>query len=166
MTKQEFWDAIKIRYNWSLDGIPSQCIYRASFDVTHALSCKQGGFITLRQNEVRDITSELLDKVCVNVRKGPTLQEVNNEDLSQGGNKSKETLLDISALNFWTTGQRAFSDVRVFNLFAQRHSKMVIEKFFKANKNERKRSYGNRVLQIENGFFTPLVFAANSGIGN
>ena len=69
---------------------------------------------------MRDITSELLDEVCVNVRKRPALNEVNNGDLPHEGNKSKEICLDISALNFWTTGQRAFLDVRVFNLFAQR----------------------------------------------
>ena len=55
LTKQEFWDAIKIRYNWPLDRITSQCICGASCDVKHALSYKKGGFITLRHNEVRDI---------------------------------------------------------------------------------------------------------------
>ena len=165
LTKQECWDAIKIRYNWSVDRIPSQCICGASFGVTHALSCKKGGFIALRHNEVRDITSELLDEVCVDVRKKPILQEVNNEDLPREANKNKEARLDISALNFWTTGQRAFFDVRVFNLFAQRHSKMSVEKCFRANENEKKRTYGNRVLQIEDGSFTPLDFAANGGMG-
>ena len=43
----------------------------------------------LRHNEVRDITSELLDEVCVNVRKEPILQEVNNKYLSKEANKSK-----------------------------------------------------------------------------
>ena len=117
MTKQEFWDAIKIRYNCPLDRITSQCICGASCDVKHALSYKKGGFITLRHNEVRDITSELLDEVCVDVRKEPILLEVNNEDLPWEANKSREAHLDINALNFWTTGQRAFSDVRVFNHF-------------------------------------------------
>ena len=50
--------------------------------------------------------------MCIDVRKEPILQEVNNEDLRQEANKSKEVRLDISALNFWTTGQRAFFDVR------------------------------------------------------
>ena len=161
LTKQEFWDAIKIRYKWPLDRIPSQRICGASFDITHALSCKKGGFMTLRHNEVRDITSDLLDEVCVDVRKEPILQEVSNEDIPQKVNKSKEARLDNNALNFWTTDQRAFLDVKIFNLFAQRHSKIAVEKCFRANENEKKRSYGNRVLQIENGSFTPLVFAPN-----
>ena len=117
--------------------------------------------MTLRHNEVRDITSDLLDEVCVDVRKEPILQEVSNEDIPQKVNKSKEARLDNNALNFWMTGQRAFLDVKIFNLFAQRHSKIAVEKCFRANENEKKRSYGNRVLQIENGSFTPLVFAPN-----
>ena len=146
LTKQEFWDAIRIRYNWSLDRIPAQCICGTSFDVTHALSCKKGGFITLRRNEVRDITLELLDEVCINVRKEPILQEANNEDPPLEANKSKEACFHVSALNFWMTGQRAFFDVRVFTLFAQRHSKMAVEKCFRANENGKKRNYGNPVL--------------------
>ena len=59
LTKQECWDAINIRYKRPRDGIPFQCICGASFDVTHGISCKKGGFITLRHNRVKDITSEL-----------------------------------------------------------------------------------------------------------
>ena len=77
----------------------------------------------------------------------------------------QEDRLDISGLNSWTTGQRASFDVRVFNLFAQRRSKLAVEKCFRANENEKKKSYGNRVFQIKNGSFTPLVFAANGGMG-
>ena len=99
LTKQEFWDTIKIKYNWPLDRIPSQCICGALFDVTHALSFEKGGFSTLRHNEVRDITSELLDEVCVDVRKEPILQEVNNEDPPRKVKKIKEACLDNSTLN-------------------------------------------------------------------
>ena len=74
----------------------------------------------------------------MDVRKEPILQEVNNEDLPREANKSKEARLDISALNFWTTGQRASFGVRVFNLFAQSYSKIAVEKCFRANENKKK----------------------------
>ena len=79
----------------------------------HALSCKKGAFITLRHNKVQDTTTELLNVVWVDVRKEPVLSELNNEDLPQHTNNSKEVRLDISKLNFRTTGQRAFSDISV-----------------------------------------------------
>ena len=166
LTKQEFWDAVHLRYDWPMERLPTYCVCGASFDINHALSCKKGGFITLRHNEVRDITNELLNEVCHDVRKEPILQEVHNEDLQQRAiNNSKEARLDTSALNFWSTGQRAFFDVRVFNTHAQRYRRMGIEKSFRTNENEKKKSYCDRVLQIENGTFTPLVFATNGGMG-
>ena len=42
---------------------------------------------------------------------------------------------------------------------------MAVERCFRANENEKNRSYGNRVLQIENRPFTPLVFATNGIVG-
>ncbi|XP_066916388.1 uncharacterized protein [Clytia hemisphaerica] len=77
LTKQELWDAIRIRYNWPLDRMPSICACGSSFDLAHALSCKKGGFVSLRHNDVRDITSKLLEEVCHEVRTEPILNELN-----------------------------------------------------------------------------------------
>ena len=90
--------------------------------------------------------------MCIDVRKEPIFYEVKIEDLPREAKKSREVRLDVSALNFWTTGQHAFFDVRGFCLFAQRHSKMAAEKCFRANEDEKRRNYGNRVLQIKNRF--------------
>ena len=165
LTKQEFWDAVRIRYNWPLDRVPSTCACGSTFDLAHALSCKKGGFVSLRHNEIRDITSKLLEEVCIDVRKEPLLQELNNEDLPRQANVSREARLDISALNFWTAGQRAFFDVRVFNPFARRYSNTKIENCLLSNEREKKRQYCERILQVENGTFSPLVFAANGAMG-
>ena len=102
LIKQEFWDAIGIQYDWSLDGVMFQCVCKASFDVTHALSCKKCGFITLRWNEVRGIKTELLNKICIDVRRKPILLELNNEDLPLQANSSQKIRLGISSLNFWS----------------------------------------------------------------
>ena len=109
-----------------------------------------------------------MDEICVNVRKEPILQEVNNEDLPWEANKNKETHLNISVRrvnNFWTTSQRAFFNVRVISSLRDIIWQLAVEKYFRANKNKKKRTYGNKVLKIENGSFTPVVFAANGGMG-
>jgi len=41
LSKQEFWDAIRIRYNWPIDRMPSTCACGSAFNVAHALSCKK-----------------------------------------------------------------------------------------------------------------------------
>ena len=66
LSKQEFRDAIRMRYGWVLDRLPAICVCGSRFDVPHALSsCKRSGFVTLRHNELRNITADLLREVCV-----------------------------------------------------------------------------------------------------
>ena len=52
---------------------PSHCACGTNFSVDHALSCPKGGFPSIRHNEVRDITAELLSEVCHDVEVEPHL---------------------------------------------------------------------------------------------
>ena len=79
----------------------------------------------------------------------------------QAANRRLDARLDISANGFWTPGQRVFLDVRVFDLNAQRYRDLELQKCFKRNEDEKKRAYNQRVLEVENATFTPLVFATN-----
>ena len=165
LNKQQFWDAIRIRYNWNLERLPTDCICGEKFNLSHALSCKKGGMVTLRHNELRDITATLLKEICHDVRTEPPLVEVNGEVLNERtANTRPEARLDISALGFWTPDQRVFFDIRVFNLHAQRYRCLELKRCFERNEKEKKRQYNERVLQIENGTFTPLVFATNGAM--
>ena len=164
--KEQFQDTLRIRYNWNLPPLPSECICGDEFNISHALSCKKGGFVTLRHNELRDITAKLLDEVCVDVRREPRLIAMNGEQMRyKTANRSDEARLDISATGFWTPGQRAFFDVRVFDLNAQRYENLELNKCFLYNEAEKKRHYNDRVNDVENGTFTPLVFTTNGGMG-
>ena len=167
LTKQEFNDALRIRYGWIMDRLPSMCTCGSRFDVPHALSCKKGGFVTLRHNELRNITAELLNEVCVDVKVEPPLAKLNEDEVLQerSGNRNSEARLDVSAVNFWVTGQRAFFDIRVFDLNAQRYRNLELAKCYTKNEVEKKKQYNERVLQVENGTFTPLVFSTNGAMG-
>ena len=60
LSAQEFRDALAIRYQKQLLGIPPQCDgCSAPFDLAHALSCRKGGLVTQRHNEVRDAFGDL-----------------------------------------------------------------------------------------------------------
>ena len=60
LTAQEFRDALAIRYKKPLLGIPSKCDgCGSSFDLSHALSCRIGGLVMQRHNEVRDAFADL-----------------------------------------------------------------------------------------------------------
>ena len=166
LNKEEFWDALRIRYNWPLPRLPSECACGCKFDLSHALSCKKGGFIALRHNEVRDITALFLKEVCHDVKKEPLLIELGNERMQERtAATGRESRLDISASGFWVKGQRAFFDVRVFDPNAQRHRNSDLKRCYEKDETEKKRKYNERILQVENGAFTPLVFSSHGGFG-
>ena len=73
LNKGEFCDAFCMRYDWSLTNVPQHCNCGKQFSVYHAMTCNLGGFLTVRHNDIRDITASLLTEVCHNEVTEPTL---------------------------------------------------------------------------------------------
>ena len=48
LNNREFRDAVKLRYDWPVDDIPSIYVCGDIFTGDHAMICKRGGFVTLR----------------------------------------------------------------------------------------------------------------------
>ena len=165
MTKQQFWDHLRMRYGWQIERLPTNCECGAPFDIEHALNCKKGGFVSLRHNHLRNITANLLDEICKDVKIEPMLQPITGEHLSSKTNANDEARLDVSARGFWEAHQMAFFDIRVFNPTAKRYAKQNLQRAYETNEREKKRSYNERIMQIEHGTFTPLVFSATGGMG-
>ena len=115
--KGAFSDAINLRYGWQLPYLPSHCICGKKFSVEHAFSCPCGGFPSMRQNDIRDITADVLKEVCSSVCIEPTLQPLTAEQLHyRTANTKDDARVDIIAQGFWGDKQQcAFFDVRVFN---------------------------------------------------
>ena len=113
--KGAFRDAILLRYGWLPQHTPTTCT--TNFSVEHALSCPKGGFPTIRHNEVRDLTANLISEVCNNVSIEPTLQPITGEALSGASAITEDgARLDVAANGFWGGPfECAFFDVRVFN---------------------------------------------------
>ena len=81
LSKQLFWDLVRMRYDWTVSRLPSVCECGMKFDLTHALSCKKGGFVLLKCNYIRNITAALLTEVCKDVRVEPLLYLLTGESL-------------------------------------------------------------------------------------
>ena len=112
LNKQTFFDLIHIRYGWKLSQLPETCECGSMFNVDHALSCKKDGFVSLRHNQIRDITAKLLRKICYDVHVEPLLQVLTGEKFSNGTVLGDEARVDVSIRGFWMMGQMAFFDVR------------------------------------------------------
>ena len=165
--KGAFRDALCLRYGWHLPNMPIQCTCGKQFSVEHALSCPYGGFPTIRHNELRDITAELMSEVCHNVGTEPILQPITNECLvHRTANREDGARLDVAADSFWGNDrQRAFFDVRVFNPHAQSYQNTSLSQCYRKNEQEKQRAYDQRVREIEHGSFSPLIFSTTGGMG-
>jgi hypothetical protein len=62
LDKQSFFDSLFIRYGIPLRKLPIRCVCGSSFSIDHALSCKRGGFILIRHNNIRDMTADFYRK--------------------------------------------------------------------------------------------------------
>ena len=125
LNKQEFRDALRLRYNMPLSDLPQNCPCGSSFNVNHALSCKKGGFDAQKHDNVRDFLTMLLSKVCHNVQAEPLLIPLNGEHFD---------------LKSTTTSQDAQSKC---------NQNKTTSSIFKEQEQENKRKYQQRVLDVE-----------------
>ena len=165
LNKREFRDAVKLRYDWPVEDIPSTCACGEAFTVAHSMICKLGGFITQRHNELRDLEAEFLSMVCSDVEIEPVLQDISGEHLNRGSNKAQDARLYIHARGFWERHRSAFFDVRVCHPNTVSYRDLEPQQIYRLHENEKKRLYSKRVLDIEHGTFTPLVFTTTGGMG-
>ena len=166
LNKTQFCDAVKLRYDWPIDDIPSTCACGDVFTVDHSMICKLGGFVIQRHNGLRDLEAELLCTVCSDVETEPVLLDISGEQLSRGSNIAQDARLDIHPLGFWEQRQSAFFDVRVCHPNAESYKDLELQQIYHTHENEKKRLYSRRVLDIEHGTFTPLVFTTTGRMGN
>ena len=99
--KGAFRDAICLWYGWKPPLLPQTCKCGEASDIGHALTCRYGGYQTLRHNKLRDLAANLLAKVCQNVSIEPTLQRLNGEALPPSANKDDNNRLDVRTGGFW-----------------------------------------------------------------
>jgi len=84
--------------------------------------------------------------------------------LPRGANKAPDARLDIRAQGFWAREHSALFDVRVCHPNADSYKNLTPEQIYKPHENDKKRLYSSRVLEVERGTFTPLVFTTTGGM--
>jgi hypothetical protein len=166
MNKQEFHDCIALRYNFKISDVSALCFCGEKNSINHSLTCQKGGYTHLRHNSLRDTFAELLSDVCKDVVIEPPLLELSGEDLPRGSITTAGARLDVSARSFWTPMDKVFTDVRIFHPHAPTNAQMSVTQMYKHHENLKKRAYNARVIQVEKGTFTPLVFSTTGGMGS
>ena len=164
LNKQEFRDGICLRYGWRVPHTSSHCLCGKKNDTDHALSCKKGGYVIMRHNRIRDLEAELMREVCTDVRIEPHLLPLANENLVDG-NQAENARLDVSGNGIWGPMQKTFLDVRVVHPNCPSYQNKDIAQVYKTHEQEKKRTYNERIIQVEKGSFTPIVVSTFGGMG-
>ena len=157
LSKSDFRNLIRLRYLLPLENMPLTCVCGKDYTITHALTCATGGFIIKRHNDVRDYLAQLLNKVFADVSFESHLFQVTEEETTST-NREDAAKLDIVARDFWRPSQRAFFDICVFNANAQSNISRNIEETFSHHEREKARQYCDRIVNVDHGSFTPLIF--------
>ena len=77
----------------------------SSFDLSHALSCKKGGLVTLRHNEIHDTFGDLSSFAWSQIKKELVVKEVNTHD------KIPALIVDLSVRGVWQPQVEALFDI-------------------------------------------------------
>ena len=96
--KSAFRNAVALQYCWDTDRLPSHCACGSNYSFNNALSCNKGGFPSLQNNEIRDLTASLVSEMCSNVAVEPHLQPLSREEFDGASVTTDDgACLDIAA---------------------------------------------------------------------
>ena len=114
----------------------------------------------MRHNNIRDMVATLLKEVCRDVKIEPELLP-----LGRGEENQEKARLDVSAVGVWSAMERTFFDVRVMHPNSPSYANIAREQLYIRHEREKKRKYNDRILNVDRGSFTPLIFTTTGGMG-
>ena len=93
------------------------------------------------------------------------LQPLQGEVFASAAATEENARPDIRARGFYRDGQQAFFDVKMLNPNSESYMKIPTAKVYERAERAKKSLYNERVLQVERGTFTPLIFSVMGGMG-
>ena len=94
----------------------------------------------------------------------PHLQPLDNDTLTNSSCTEDEARLDISAKGIWGSRfERSLYDVKIFNPYASTNRIKDTKYSYLLHENLKRLKYHDRIVDIEHGCFSPLIFATTGG---
>ena len=85
---------------------------------------------------------------------------------SASANITEGARLDVAMNGFWGGRfERTFVDVRIFNPHADTNKTSSLSSAYLKHENEKRRTYEQRVREVERASFVPIVLSATGGMG-
>ena len=171
LSLQEWHDNLSLRYGKTPRGLPRKCDgCGAGFTVEHGLSCKKGGLVSIRHDDVRDEWAHLcgLALTSSRVTTEPLIHYGDGMGASLGGttgNKNGNTLGeeargDVSAHGFWQKGRSTIFDVRITDTDSKSYGNTASDKLLERFAQLKRDKYEEACLERRKDF-TPLCYSVD-----
>jgi hypothetical protein len=169
LSVDEYRDSLHMRYGREPAGLQPQCDgCGAKFDTRHAFSCRKGGLIIIRHNEIRD---ELCDMACRDfqpsaIRDEPKIHqgrgtEQGEKDKPMDDNENKG---DVLIRGLWEKGTDCIIDVRVTDTDAPSYIKTSPAKALETAERAKKKKHLQACLD-QRRHFSPFVVSVDGLLG-
>ena len=171
LSLQEWHDNLSLRYGKTPRGLPRKCDgCGAGFTVEHGLSCKKGGLVSIRHDDVHDEWAHLcgLALTSSRVTTEPLIHYGDGMGASLGGttgNRNGNTLGeeargDVSAHGFWQKGRSTIFDVRITDTDSKSYGNTASDKLLERFAQLKRDKYDEACLERRKDF-TPLCYSVD-----
>jgi hypothetical protein len=181
LSANEWRDNARLRYNLAPLDMPDRCDgCGAKMTVEHALSCKVGGLVHIRHDDVGDEWRHLngLATSFGRVTREPSLHtsvcrrtnETTTTRTEAGATETEPTIPitgergDAGVHGFWERGRPCIFDVRITDTDARSYRNKEVSKVLAMHEKEKKDKYLQTCLALRKDF-TPLVYTVDGIAG-
>jgi len=185
LSADEWRDNVRLRYNHSPLDMPTACDgCGAKMTVEHALSCKTGGLVHIRHDDVADEWRHLCGTALSpgRVEREPRIfSSVSRRVRVAAGDSTippsstppavtlplpaaTEERGDASCHGFWERGRTTIFDMRITDTDARSYRKKEFAKVLEQHEKEKKDKYLRNCLEMRKDF-TPMVYSVDGIAG-
>ena len=169
LSAEEFGDGLRLRLGMQPTALPPLCDGCGErFTIEHAMSCRKGGLILHRHNDLVTSWGQLCSQAHTtsSVSDEPLIQPSRNIPV-EGTTRtepSPELRGDLVVHGFWTRSQTAIFDVRITDTDQPSNRNTDPAKVLLRHEKEKKNKYGALCI-ARRRTFTPLVFSIDGLLG-
>jgi hypothetical protein len=165
LSVDEFRDSLRLRFGLNPAALPHRCEGCGQrFSVEHAMSCKQGGLVMQRHNDVKAEWHHLcVQALSATVVYDEPLIHISRDVREAGANgtdPAPEMRGDTGVHGFWRRGTTAIFDVRVTDTDGKSQRGMEPMAVLRRHEKAKKDKYG-ALCVARRRTFTPLVFSVD-----
>ncbi len=166
LSTDEFRDSLRLRGGLIPLNLPASCDgCGQGFTLGHAMSCRKGGLVLLRHNDMSGEWNHLCSIALTPAAVSDEPLIHSGRDGTAGANANgteapPELRGDVAVHGFWKRGQTAIFDIRVTDTDAPSYRSMDPHKILAKQEREKKAKY-NAPCLARRRTFTPLVFSVD-----